>query len=116
MATFHGNSDSSCNIDDLERIPIRSRETMESIIMTFPDHPGVLRTKERLWGETNVEYWLLCNSKRQESTSLRNDQKSWKSVNIDEHDRSPSPFTPCGSFLEVPGSLGTKSRRSDVVV
>ncbi len=62
MVTFRENSGSSCNLDDLERNLAANWETAESIIMTCPGHPEVLKAKEEARGETNVGHQLLYNS------------------------------------------------------
>ena len=103
MATFHGNWDSSCNIDDPGWNPVRGRKPTESITVTYLGHPGVPKTKKESWEEASIERRPICNDQCRESTSLG---KSWKSVNIDEHDRPPSP----------PRSLETRRWHSDVEI
>ncbi len=111
MATFHGNVQSPC-----PGCPGWKPVARLTSIMTCLGHPGVLRTEERAREKTKVEHQPSCKSRRQKPASLGNRYRSWKSVNIDDHDHPPSPFTPCRSSLEAPRSSGTRRRRSDVEV
>ena len=76
MVTFHGNWNSPCNIDDPEWNPAASRETVESISMTSPGHPGVLKRRRRRRPTFEIGPHMMINVENQLYSEMAESQGS----------------------------------------
>ena len=84
--------------------------------MTCPGHPGVLRTKKEALDETNSRDPPSNDHQCQGPASPGNNQKPWKSANIDDHNLPSSFPVPCGGSAQVPKPLGARRHDSDIDV